>query len=81
MNTLAHYDLIFDDPQASELITSSISTFSPALIEVVARDFVLRSPGCQTLPDSRILVMTGQGHAAMDTGTDLFTTEVLRFTT
>jgi hypothetical protein len=24
-------------------------------------------------------VMDGQGHAAMDTGTELFTTEVLRF--
>jgi pimeloyl-ACP methyl ester carboxylesterase len=33
----------------------------------------------ETLPDSRIVVMPGQGHAAMDTGTDLFTTEVLRF--
>jgi len=33
----------------------------------------------ETLPDSRIVVMAGQGHAAMDTGTDLFTTEVLRF--
>ncbi len=32
-----------------------------------------------TLPDSRIVVMPGQGHAAMDTGTDLFTAEVLRF--
>ncbi|HEX2180937.1 MAG TPA: alpha/beta hydrolase [Rubrobacteraceae bacterium] len=31
------------------------------------------------LPDSRNVVMTGHGHAAMDTGTDLFTTEVLRF--
>ncbi len=33
----------------------------------------------EALPDSRIVVMSGQGHAAMDTGTDLFTTEVLRF--
>jgi pimeloyl-ACP methyl ester carboxylesterase len=33
----------------------------------------------EVLPDSRIVVMPGQGHAAMDTGTDLFTTEVLRF--
>jgi pimeloyl-ACP methyl ester carboxylesterase len=33
----------------------------------------------ETLPDSRIVVMAGQGHAALDTGTDLFTTEVLRF--
>jgi pimeloyl-ACP methyl ester carboxylesterase len=33
----------------------------------------------EALPNSRIVVMLGQGHAAMDTGTDLFTTEVLRF--
>jgi pimeloyl-ACP methyl ester carboxylesterase len=33
----------------------------------------------EALPDSRIVVMAGHGHAAMDTGTDLFTTEVLRF--
>ena len=33
----------------------------------------------EALSNSRIVVMTGQGHAAMDTGTDLFTTEVLRF--
>lgn len=32
------------------------------------------------LPDSRVVVMQGQGHVAMDTGTDLFTAEVLRFT-
>ena len=31
------------------------------------------------LPDSLIVVMPGHGPAAMDTGTDLFTTEVLRF--
>jgi pimeloyl-ACP methyl ester carboxylesterase len=35
----------------------------------------------ETLPDSRMVVMPGHGHAAMDTGTDLFTTEVLRFLT
>jgi pimeloyl-ACP methyl ester carboxylesterase len=35
----------------------------------------------EALPDSLAFVMSGQGHAAMDTGTDLFTTEVLRFTT
>jgi pimeloyl-ACP methyl ester carboxylesterase len=35
----------------------------------------------ETLPHSRMVVMSGQGHAAMDTGTDLFTTEVLRFLT
>jgi pimeloyl-ACP methyl ester carboxylesterase len=33
----------------------------------------------EALPNSRIVVMAGQGHVAMDTGTDLFTTEVLRF--
>jgi pimeloyl-ACP methyl ester carboxylesterase len=33
----------------------------------------------ETLPICRIVVMDGQGHAAMDTGTELFTTEVLRF--
>jgi pimeloyl-ACP methyl ester carboxylesterase len=33
----------------------------------------------ETLPDSRLTIMPGQGHAAMDTGTELFTTEVLRF--
>ena len=31
------------------------------------------------LANSRIVVMSGHGHAAMDTGTELFTTEVLRF--
>jgi pimeloyl-ACP methyl ester carboxylesterase len=31
------------------------------------------------LPESRIAVMPGQRHAAMDTGTELFTTEVLGF--
>ena len=31
------------------------------------------------LPNSLIEVMPGQGHAAMDTGTDLFTAEVFRF--
>ncbi len=35
----------------------------------------------ETLPDSRIVVMPEQGHGAMDTGTDLFTTEVLRILT
>jgi pimeloyl-ACP methyl ester carboxylesterase len=35
----------------------------------------------ETLPNCRIVVMAGQGHAAMDTGTDLFTTEVVRFLT
>jgi pimeloyl-ACP methyl ester carboxylesterase len=29
--------------------------------------------------DSRIVVMAGQGHVAMDTAPDIFTTEVLRY--
>jgi len=33
----------------------------------------------EALPNSRIVVMPGQGHVAMDTATDLFTDEVLRF--
>jgi hypothetical protein len=33
----------------------------------------------EALLDSRIVVMSGQGHVAMDTGTDLFTTEVSQF--
>ena len=33
----------------------------------------------EALPDSRSVVMTGHGHAAMDTGTELFTSEVLHF--
>jgi pimeloyl-ACP methyl ester carboxylesterase len=35
----------------------------------------------EALPNSRIVVMPGQAHVAMNTGTDLFTTEVLRFLT
>jgi pimeloyl-ACP methyl ester carboxylesterase len=31
------------------------------------------------VPGCRFVVMPGQGHVAMDTGTELFTTEVLRF--
>ncbi len=35
----------------------------------------------EVLPNCRIVGMAGQGHAAMDTATDLFTTEVIRFLT
>ena len=33
----------------------------------------------EALPDCRVVVMPGQRHAAMDTATELFTTEVLSF--
>jgi pimeloyl-ACP methyl ester carboxylesterase len=33
----------------------------------------------EALPNCRLVVMPGQGHVAMDTGTELFVTEVLRF--
>ena len=33
----------------------------------------------EALSDCRIVVMAGQGHAAMDTASELFTTEVIRF--
>ena len=35
----------------------------------------------EALPDSRIVVMREEGHVAMDTATELFTTEVSRFLT
>ena len=33
----------------------------------------------EALPNSRVVIPPGQRHVAMDTGTNLFTTEVLRF--
>ena len=33
----------------------------------------------EVLPNAQLVVMPGQQHAAMETGTQLFTTEVLRF--
>jgi pimeloyl-ACP methyl ester carboxylesterase len=46
---------------------------SPAALRKAGKDVD------EALPNSRIVVMPGHGHAAMDTGTDLFTTKVLRF--
>ena len=46
---------------------------SPAIFEKVKRAVA------EALPNARLVVMAGQGHVAMDTGTELFTTEVLRF--
>jgi pimeloyl-ACP methyl ester carboxylesterase len=33
----------------------------------------------EALPNCRLVVMPGQGHVAMDTATELFVSEVLRF--
>jgi pimeloyl-ACP methyl ester carboxylesterase len=46
---------------------------SPATFEEAERAVA------QALPSSRMLVLPGQGHVAMDTAPDLFTSEVLRF--
>ena len=46
---------------------------SPATFEEAEKVVV------EALPNCRIVVMAGQGHVAMDTGTELFTTEVLLF--
>jgi pimeloyl-ACP methyl ester carboxylesterase len=46
---------------------------SPAIFEEAEKAVA------EALPNSRVVVMPGQGHAAIDTGTDLFTTEVIRF--
>jgi len=47
----------------------------------IGRGAVIEEAVNEALPDSRIVVMPGQGHAAMDTATDLFTTKVLSFLT
>jgi pimeloyl-ACP methyl ester carboxylesterase len=46
---------------------------SPAIFKEVEKAVA------EALPNSRTVIMPGQGHVAMDTATDLFTTEVLRF--
>lgn len=46
---------------------------SPAILEEAEKAVA------EALPNSRIVVMPGQGHVAIDTATDLFTTEVLQF--
>lgn len=46
---------------------------SPAIFEEASKAV------SEALPNSRIVVMPGQGHVAIDTAPDLFTTEVLQF--
>ena len=46
---------------------------SPAIFEEAEKAVA------EALANSRIVVMAGQGHVAMDTATDHFTSEVLRF--
>jgi pimeloyl-ACP methyl ester carboxylesterase len=66
----------FDPERLAELGVPTlllIGGSSPATFERAGKAIA------EVLPDSRIVAMPGQGHVAMDTGTDLFTTEVLRF--
>ena len=68
----------FDPERFKDLSTPTLmleGSDSPAFLK--AADAAV----AEALPDCRIIVMPGQGHAAMDTGTDLFTTEVVRFLT
>jgi pimeloyl-ACP methyl ester carboxylesterase len=68
----------FDPERFEDLVVSTLVLSggeSPAALRKAAKAVD------EALPDSRSVVMPGQGHAAMDTGTDLFTSEVLRFTT
>jgi pimeloyl-ACP methyl ester carboxylesterase len=48
-------------------------------LEAALRSRALRTLTLVALPDSRVVVLPGQGHAATDTATDVFTTEVHRF--
>ena len=63
----------FDDLEVPTLVLSGGE--SPAALRKAAKAVD------EALPDSSSVAMPGQGRAAMDTGTDLFTSEVLRFTT
>jgi pimeloyl-ACP methyl ester carboxylesterase len=63
----------FDDLGVPTLVLSGGE--SPAALRKAAKAVD------EALPDSSSVAMPGQGHAAMDTRTDLFTSEVLRFTT
>ena len=69
-------DYSFDPQRFSRLNTSTLLLIggdSPPFLK--AGNEALQ----RVLPDCRTVVMPGQQHAAMDTGTELFVTEVLRF--
>jgi pimeloyl-ACP methyl ester carboxylesterase len=71
-----HYH--FDSERFNDLSTPTLAlegSDSPAFLKAADKAVY------ETLPNCRIVVMPGQGHAAMDTGTDLFTMEVVRFLT
>jgi pimeloyl-ACP methyl ester carboxylesterase len=72
----ANRDYSFDAQRFSKLNT-------PTLLLVGGESPLFLKAGSEALqpilPDYRIIVMPGQQHAAMDTGTELFLTEVLRF--
>lgn len=72
-------ELAGDLPYAEEF--SGVTT--PTLLltgELSPRDEIAATQAVHAaLPNSRIVVMNGQGHAAMTTGPDLFIGEILRF--
>jgi pimeloyl-ACP methyl ester carboxylesterase len=69
-------DYVFDPPRFRELHVPTLflqGGDSPDLFRAAGE--AVR----EALPDCRVVVMPGQRHAAMDTGTELFTAEVLSF--
>lgn len=72
----AHDGYVFDPARFAHLAVPTLLLLggeSPEPEHEAARDIAA------ALRDATIAVMPGQGHAAMDTGTEVFTTEVLRF--
>jgi pimeloyl-ACP methyl ester carboxylesterase len=67
----------FSDPQRFKNLTTPtlllVGSDSPRFLKVAS------SAIYAALPDAKIVAMPGQQHAAMVTGTGLFTTEVMRF--
>ena len=67
----------FFDPQRFKMLTTPtlllVGGDSPRFVKVASAAVYA------ALPDAKIAAMPRQQHAAMDTGTELFTTEVLRF--
>jgi pimeloyl-ACP methyl ester carboxylesterase len=69
-------DYRFDPARFRELTTPTLVLLggdSPANVQAATRAIA------DALPNARLVVMPGQGHVAMDTGTELFLTEVFHF--